>query len=1103
MPTGDAETLSLGNCVGSREKTEDGRTAVSGTGGREVNGGYDQRGLWSPRMPGSFDAPFLANTMEQVYLSMKPLQSAGSASSSRTADVLRVRVLGTFAVEVGERRFPAEVWRSRKAAALVKVLALAPGGRLHREQVLELLWPELDPGSGANNLHYTLHVARRLLAPLPVGHMRLSDQVLSLGPLGAVEVDLWAFERAEEEARRSGDLGDVTRAVELHVGELLPDDPYEEWAGERRVEVHERYVSLLTEMAHLESDRGATAAAVVALQRAIAADPTREEAHARLMEVYASAGQRRQALRQYERLREILERELGAEPTPETSEVYTRVLNSAPSPVLPPTASQPAVRLPAELSSFVGREAESEQISALLGATRLVTLTGPGGAGKTRLALHVARELAGTLREDVRLVELAAADGPSVPDEIAAALGVPEEPGLTSAEAVMRALESRRLLLVLDNCEHVVERCAPFVQALLERCPEVRVLATSREPLGISGESITAIAPLAVPCDGDPVSRVAETEAVRLLTDRIRDRYPSFRVDEENATVVAEICRQLEGLPLALELAAARVGTLSLRQIASRLTDSLALLTSGSRVAGARQRTLRGALDWSFGLLSQPERLLFARLSVFRSGWELSAAVALAGPDGLSEMEVLDLLSRLVERSLVTAKLQPEGEIRYRMLEPTRQYAADLLRAWGEEDELRERHARLYLALAQEARHHLHGPEQAEWIARLEREHDNLRAALQWTSTRDDGDATGLKLVAALWLFWYIRGHLQEGDTWLTAMLARHPGATAARAAALRGRGALAYQQRRYDEAIEYFSDAIAIFQALDDTVGVGACTANLASVLQEHGELDRALALHHEALRLRREAGDEMGAAITLSNIGVLYYMRGEYQEARPMLEGALAQHRRFGDVGSVAIGLNNLGELALRERRFGDAEGLFREGLQIAHQVGETEVIASCMDGLAAGAQHRGQTARAARLYAGADAIRSAIGSPLRPGESEEHERRVHEVHAALGSVRFEEIVRAAREHTPEETVVWALQPAPIAEISSAGRSSELSARERAVAQLVMQGLTNREIARRLDIGERTVETHVRRAMQKLGLSARTQLAAWMAHEEQSATS
>jgi predicted ATPase/DNA-binding SARP family transcriptional activator len=796
---------------------------------------------------------------------------------------LRVSLLGGFEVSAGSLVAREGEWRLRKAASLVKLLALTPHHRLHREQILDLLWPDLSPRAAANNLHQALHVARRTLEPgaTTFRYLRLQDEQVVLCPSGRLWVDVDAFERAAEEARRSREPAAYRTALELYAGDLLPRDRYEEWAEERRAGLRRTCLALLFEVAALHEERDSFGQAVEALREILSSEPAHEEAHVSLMRLYARTGQRYQALRQYEQLRQALQRELGTEPHPASRQAYEEILAGhvpvAGSPTdrseqKPPEAGKH--NLSGSLTSFVGREREKKEVERLLGTSRLLTITGTGGCGKTRLAQEVARDLVNAYADGVYLTELASlSESTLVPQAVAEALGVREQPGSSLTDTLADSLSAKTLLLVLDNCEHLVEACAHLVETLLKACPELRILTTSREPLGAAGEVIWQVPSLSGP---SPLLRHALEElegyeSVRLFVERARYRNPAFLLDQQNARAVAEICRKLDGIPLAIELAAARAG-LSVEQIAARLDDPLRLLTGGNRTATPRQRTLRGALDWSYELLVGFERVLFRRLSVFAGGFSLEAAETVSSGEGIEEEDVLDLLSRLVDKSLVVSEATGDGGVRYRMLEPVRQYAQERLEESGEGDALRGRHAAFFLALAEVAESKLVEPDQVSWFERLEREHDNLRAALRNALDRGKVEP-GLRVGGAIWRFWYARGHLSEGRRWLEEALAQ-PGTAPARAKALRGAGALAWAQGDYARAETLFEESLALRRELGDRQGVAEAINGLASVARDRGEYARARALFEVNLAVCRELENDDGTQITYSTIQDVWKM-------------------------------------------------------------------------------------------------------------------------------------------------------------------------------------------------------------------------------------
>ena len=617
-------------------------------------------------------ATLAARLLEAWFL---PL-SLKKGTMKEKPQAVRVELLGGFWVSVGSRTVGEDGWRLKKAKSVVKLLALSPAHRMHREQVMDLLWSgSLEPKSQTNNLRQVLHAARRALvvepdpaatSPSSNSYLRLLDDQVALCPEGALWVDVEAFEEATTTARRVREPATYRAAIDLYAGELLPEDRYEGWAQQRREALHATYLSLLVELALLHEEREEFEGAIGALRKAVVAEPAHEEAHVGLMRLYSIAGRHQEVLLQYERLRKTLLEELGDEPGEAGQRLYEKI-RAGRAPTSGPMSRTPTGNdgmraepsyssrhnLPIERTSFVGREEEIVEVGRLLAMTGLLTLTGAGGSGKTRFALAVARRLAGTYQDGAWLVELASLSEPDlVGRTVAGALEVREQPGRPLSTTLKEHLSPKKLLLVLDNCEHLIEAVARLAETLLDFCPNLKVLATSREALNISGELVWQVPSLSVPDDGDSgdydsptatIEELAHYESVRLFVERARHRRLSFELTSENAGAVAEVCRRLEGIPLAIELAAARVGILPVGQIAARLKESLGVLASSSRTVPSRQRTLRGALEWSYELLSELERKLFCRLSVFAGDWTLEAAEAICAGEDLERSEVLDL----------------------------------------------------------------------------------------------------------------------------------------------------------------------------------------------------------------------------------------------------------------------------------------------------------------------------------------------------------------------------------------------------------------------------------------------------------------------------
>jgi non-specific serine/threonine protein kinase len=698
--------------------------------------------------------------------------------------------------------------------------------------------------------------------------------------------------------------------------------------------------------------------------------------------------------------------------------------------------------LPYQLTSFVGREQEIAQLEELVTAKRLVTLTGAGGAGKTRLAIEVTSRLIDAFADGVWLVELAALSDPRlVPQAVAHALKVKEQPTRPVTETLSDYLASKKLLLVLDNAEHLIEGCVQFVDLVLRRTPGVAILVTSRERLGMAGELTYRVPSLTVPGPGDNVAPDAllAYEGVRMFVERARLLRPHFSVTSENAASLASICYRLDGIPLAIELSAPRLRSMSVEELSQRLEHRFALLTDGSRTALPRHRTLRSMIDWSYDLLREPEKLFLRRLSVFVGGWTLAAVEAVCAGDGIERSDVLDLLTSLTDKSLVVPE-QEDAQTRWRLLETVRQYARDRLEDTGGSAAVRVRHRDYYLALAEEADPKLKTAEQAEWLRRLEEEHENLRAGLEW-SLVDAGSTGGLRLCGALQRFWWTRGHLTEGRQWCTRVLGK-AGAeerTRERAYVLNAAGVLSYHQGDYPVARALYEESLAIRRELGDRSGIAGSLGNLGNVAVNQGDRPAARALQEQSLAIYRELGDRFGTANTLNNLGVVALNQGDYPAARALHEESLAISRELGNRHSIALSLSNVGHVALDQgdypaaralleeslairRELGDrfgiatslsnlgyaaldqgdypaARALFEESLAMRRELGDQLGIPASLEGLAAVVASLPDSLRAARIWGATERSRAELGTPLPPNERSGYDRYVAAARIASG--------------------------------------------------------------------------------------------------------
>jgi len=638
--------------------------------------------------------------------------------------------------------------------------------------------------------------------------------------------------------------------------------------------------------------------------------------------------------------------------------------------------------LPLQATTFIGRDKELAELKRLFAATRLLTLTGAGGCGKTRLALQLAADSLETFPDGAWLVELAPLSDPGlVPRTLASVLGLEEQPGNPVTATLVEHLKDQRVLMVIDNCEHLLHACAVLADLLVRRCPQLTILASSREALGIAGEQTYRVPSLSLPDPGDihtPVS-VAPFEALQLFVDRCLGVRRDFRVTHENAATLVSICHRLDGIPLALELAAARVRSLSVEEINRRLDHRFRLLTGGSRTALPRQQTLRSLIDWSYDLLLDPEKVLLQRLSVFAGGWTLEAAERICAGGEVADAQVFDLLSSLIDKSLVTVE-QGEGHLRYRLLETVRQYARERLLESESAASVRERHRDWFLQLVEAADEKLLGAEQGALLQQLEAEHDNLRSALEW-SHGESRAQEGLRLCRAMHRFWMTRGYIAEGRQWCARILSTDPPVppTFAYTKCLNAAGSLAFHETDYPAARKLLEQSLELSRALGDRKGVALVLNNLGAVAIEQGDHAAARGLYEESLALLRELGERPIAAGVLGNLAIVAHECGDLDAARAMSEESLAMSRALGDQGRIADAMNTLANVACDLGDFVTASTLAQDGLAIGQALGDRDCIATSRRNLAAVAFLRGHLDEAQSLYREVLAIRLDLGDRL----------------------------------------------------------------------------------------------------------------------------
>ncbi len=662
--------------------------------------------------------------------------------------------------------------------------------------------------------------------------------------------------------------------------------------------------------------------------------------------------------------------------------------------------SQRPNNLPLQLTSFVGREAEIGQVTGMFGRSRMVTLTGAGGSGKTRLSIQAAADLLESKPDGVWFVELATVTDPDgLERAVAAVLSVNDDRDVDLRTATVRHIGSKQLLLILDNCEHIIEDCARFADSLLRACPEVRILATSREPLGIAGESTFRVPPLAVPdttASYTPTS-LSQFAAVRLFIDRAVQAEPGFSVTNDNAPAVASVCCQLDGIPLAIELAAARVRSLPIEQIESRLDQRFLLLTGGSRVALPRQQTLRALIDWSYDLLLPREKAVLQRLSVFSGGWTLEAAEDVCSDHETEGWEVTEIVLSLADKSLVVVQERVGGH-RYSLLESIREYARDRLSESGGQSLLEDRHLRYFARLAVEAMTGLRGPEQKEWFERLDPDHDNFRAALR----RGAGTERGLELAGSHWWYWYYRGHLTEGRSWLTSVLDQNPdGRPELRARALNGAGVLAEYQGDDDLALALLHESAEISRERGDQWLLAMALNNIGNVHSSNDDFLTAESFWTQAyetwLEMESEGvlNDVSGLAASVDNLGNVARLNGRLDEARELYLQGFELRQRAGNRALAAYSLVNLGALEVEAGNRAAALEIYHRGLKISSEMKDSFAVGYFLSGLAALAE----PAAAARLLGRWETLREELGVRLSSAERLEQGEVVAQAEAQIG--------------------------------------------------------------------------------------------------------
>ncbi|WP_433606789.1 ATP-binding protein [Prescottella agglutinans] len=757
--------------------------------------------------------------------------------------------------------------------------------------------------------------------------------------------------------------------------------------------------------------------------------------------------------------------------------------------------------MPSELTSFVDRRREVSEARRLLAAGRLLTLTGIGGVGKTRLALRVAQEAQRAFADGAWFVELGELREPDLlADTVAGVFGVRGQSDSPAGRLLTEHLADRQVLVVLDNCEHLLDSVAGLVTALLRSCAQVRVFATSREPLEVAGEVVLQVPPLTVPnVDAPPKSELRVNDAMTLFSERAAAAVPGFVITDANRRAVAEICRRLDGLPLPIELAAARMRSLSADQIRRRLTDRFELLACGSRVAPSRQQTLRLCVDWSHDLCTPVEQLVWARLSVFVGGFDLDAAESLCAED-LSAGEVLDVVSSLVDKSILVGELT-DRTVRYGMLETVAQYGRERLAAMGELSVLRRRHRDRFAELVLHADEQWFGPDQPAWAARLHREQANIRAALEFCTTEPGEAVVGVRMCAALHPFWLCRGRLAEGQHWIRNTIARsRDEPDVGRVQALCAGAHFAGMRGAFDVGDAFVDHARRLADRLGDSHTRALVTHARGRMAMVRGDLDDAVSCYTESLGTFRAVGDTHRTILALQGLGIACGMLGDEARALSCHEDVLAITESLGEYEHRARAMWLLGLLMWHRSARTRAAELAAASLQLSRAVDDHFAAEGCIELLSWVCADDGRPERAATLSGAAETLSRAMGTPPAaiPTTVGHHDEARRRARRALGDRAFDSAFRRGLAMGFVDAVDYALDEGADTPAEPARVDSPLTPRERQVAALVARGLTNREIASELVISQRTAEGHVEKVLTKLGFGTRAQIAVWVAESE-----
>jgi predicted ATPase/DNA-binding SARP family transcriptional activator len=962
-------------------------------------------------------------------------------------EMLKVRLLGTFAIECDGKPVALS---SRAAQSLFAYLILTAGNLHRREKLAGMFWPDVTEEKARAYLRHELWRIRKALSPHSnIDYISADEIYVSFNASVEYQLDVAAIKNGNEATTTD----ELMAALSIYQGELLPGF-YDDWVMQEREYLQAIYEQKMAQLMTLLEDEKRWSEVLEWGEHWISLGQGPEAAYRALMVAYDALGDRSKVASTYKRCVQAL-RELDLEPSEQTRALAFKRISK--------------LNIPIPLTSFIGREKELSEVAGLLSKHRLVTLTGSGGVGKTRLAIQVVAEVLELFPDGVWFLDLAPVNDPALlPGTLAGLLGLREtaDSSLSITDLIEGYLRSRTALIIFDNCEHLIESCAQLVYSLLTSCENLSILAASREALRVSDEIPYRVPSLEVPPKSvqGMIHALANTASIKLFIERAAAVSPGFAINPHNALDIAQICQRLDGIPLAIELAAGRANLLSAEQILKRLDDRFKLLTGGLRSALPRHRTLRATIDWSYDLLSEKERILFKRLAVFSGGWTLEAAEAICGGDGIEPRDVLDLLAQLVDKSLLMVETTAD-EIRYRRLETIRQFAREKLFETAEAAPLQDRHLTYFLDLAEQADKEIHGPNQNEWMDRLEKEIDNFRFELSWCVSEQKTESA-LRLLGALSWTWGWRGHFIEMCSWFDKIRAlpevndypalyarllnymgreswllgdfRHArpvleksqaiwlklGANGERglAEALESLGNVAlFHEADIETAQAYFEQCFELYQKHEDQRGMTWAMLDLGSLAFVQGHFARAEEQFMKGLAVFQELGDKFSVAYILTGLGELARFLGDYERAGKFYEQILEIFRELRGRFTLAWPYLGLGWVSLHGGAYGKANDLFEESLKLSMEDSNKSAITVCLAGFASVLGMTGKPQQAARLLGAVEFSLKSIG---RPADQKDFDHYVAAVRGQLDDASFAKAWAEGRDMTLEQAVDYGLK-------------------------------------------------------------------------------